>query len=436
MKRVVRLVAGAVVVLAPLVAVVSSTTPQAGAALQSGIVVSSTTKLAVAFPKFAQGAPLSSVKAAYPEDCGLGGLPNPPDSVGTQNALAAACDVIPLTVQVPSTIRTSDDFSLQLKLKWPDKANTPGAPVPLPIGPPFGPIIGNILGPLLNEGQAQEDTKICDEVPEAGPPQPPGCNPTPSSDLDFWLYDNKQNVAGKNPVPEGTNVDAANLRQVTEYTRLGTGAGGKRPHVINLDDPRLVHYNIVVLNRNVNGLAQAPPGILRAPQPQPRGICPLPGGEYGCYVIEAKLVVATSDLPFEVPEPNVGPTENFPAPLPLPEVLPLPVDLSGLVPSLLPEIEPVNFAATVKPPPQAAPAAPVDLGQVEAAVDPLLESIKGSRLEDDLEAPELEVASAKEPPPVPPSGTTVAVSLAALPIVAAGGGLTFLLRRRSAFRLG
>lgn len=78
----------------------------------------------------------------------------------------------------------------------------------------------------------------------------------------------------------------------------------------------------------------------------------------------------------------------------------------------------------------------VVLGEVETDVDPLLESIKGSNLEDELAAPTLEAAGLlEEELPPPPPAAVVAVSLLVLPVAGAIGSAIFAVRRRSAFRL-
>lgn len=199
-------------------------------ALRSGIVVHGAETATFVAPRLGPGAPLAAVKPPYPEECGLG-QPGP---------FSSFCDVVPLTVEIPDTVRPSDDLFLRLWLTWPGS----------------------------------------------------GSSPNPSSNLDFWLWDDGQLVAAKQPIPEFNGGISWTPAEVTsEYTMLNAGTGSDRPEYIEVYDPFLGHYNLVVANFNSRL------------SPQPSGPCPVWGGPAGCYVIEARLEIIPFEPPFEITGP-------------------------------------------------------------------------------------------------------------------------------------
>lgn len=421
---------GAVAVVAAALVLVPGGGEPAQAGVVNRMVVNTTDEVVYVGRKLAPGGPIAVAKPPYPEECGLGVvgqsvLPNPPPAdqeYPNLGPFSAFCDVVPLTVQVPSNVKPSDDVRLTLRLFWPQQL-------------PNGTMLVN-----------------CTDNP---PPPGEQCTPNPSSNLDLWLWDDKQALAAKKPIPEfdGQNTAWTPAEVFTQYTLLRAGTGEKRPAKIVVNDAKSDTFNIVILNSNAHpfdsaqSVNPAVPGCSQrvgpvtvgqgciATQAQPSGPCVAPNGVPGCYVLKAKLDVISDDLPSEKGEPEQAVTRFIPrVPTTLPEILPE-ADASDVIGPPLPNLTPVDFGATVLPPPQASNDDVSVLGAVESSVDPLLESIKASSLEDELAAPELQTAVSEEPPPVPPSGALVAVSMAALPVLALGATALFLIRRRRAFRL-
>lgn len=195
--------------------------------LRPGMVVAGEEPVVHVGRRLPPGAPLSAIKPPYPEECGLG--PAAP--------FAGFCDVVPLRVEYPQTPHPGDDVYLHLELTWPGS----------------------------------------------------GASENPSSNLEFWLWDNQQYINAKQPIPEfdGLNTTWTPAEATSEYTLLRAGTGARRPARMTIPEPRDGDYNILVMNFNSQM------------SPQPVGPCPVSGGPAGCYVITARLEVVHFEPPHE-----------------------------------------------------------------------------------------------------------------------------------------
>lgn len=278
--------------------------------------------------------------------------------------------------------------------------------------------------------------------PAAGKPIPPdvvpGCFRDNTKGIAAALYDDKQiKAAIRQPGDDGWDPQGGGdlVANVKPYTLIDEAVQERDPitdqpvgppnaRQIRLEHPDLEKYNLVVVNKGIAN--PSPTQTVNA---------------WVNYAIEIEILVEEPPVPpFEIGDPELNPIPFVDTPFtPLPEVtgpvasvadaLDLPLVTQPLTPRVLPSSS-VTIETVSDTPPE-----PESLGLVDASLDPFLQGIKRQNLDEELAGPPLEVAAAQEDPPVPPSGTSLLLSLLAIPVIGGFGYGGFLLRRRAAFKL-
>lgn len=240
---------------------------------------------------------------------------------------AEHCDTVPLQIDIPTNIGKGDDYFVELIVEWDER----------------------------------------------------------STDLDVFLWDDKQTKEKlrKQPGEDGYTPD----QTTSDYTQVANDTE-RRPATMLLKEPRLVNYNLVILNYSGAGF----------------------GGASGAYHVRGRMIVNEYTPPVEYEDPEPASTNSD-------------------------DIED-EFATTESDNPLDAITGgdannPFGgLGQVPVACDPLLCGIGDTDIERDIRAPiavdtpRLEEAIAESP-----GAAVLILWLVVVPVLLALGG-AFLLRRR------
>lgn len=256
----------------------------------------------------------------------------PQSSVGApdpaQCVAAEHCDTIPVQIDIPTNIGKGDDYFVELVVEWDDKF----------------------------------------------------------TDLDIFLWDDTQTKEKlrKNPGEDGYTPD----QTTSDYTQVANDTE-RRPATLLLKEPRLVNYNLVVLNYAGGGF----------------------GGASGAYHVRARMIVNVYTPPEEYKDDDpISSTDSD-------------------------DIED-EFATTESDDPLAditggdANNPFGNLGNVHVACDPLLCRIGDSDINDDLKRPlPVDVPRLAEAVAESPGAAVLILWLVVLPALLALGG-AFLLRRR------
>lgn len=270
----------------------------------------------------------NGVKASadYPEF--IRDLPQSSVSVPNPDQCMAAehCDTIPLQIDIPTNIGKGDDYFVELVVEWDER----------------------------------------------------------STDLDVFLWDDKQTKEKlrKSPGEDGYTPD----QTTSDYTQVANDTA-RRPATILLKEPRLVNYNLVVLNYSGAGFA----------------------GASGAYHLRGRMIVNVYTPPEEYKD----------------EDPPISSD----------DVEDEFFTPSTDDPPTDITGGDASnpfggLGSVNVACDPLLCGIGDSDIDRDMraplavDAPRLEEAIAESP-----GAAVLLLWLVVVPVLLALGG-AFLLRRR------
>ena len=245
-----------------------------------------------------------------------------------QCAAATHCDTIPIQIDIPTNIGKGDDYFVELVLEWDDKF----------------------------------------------------------TDLDVFLWDDKQTKEKlrKQPGEDGYTPD----QTTSDYTQVANDTE-RRPAVMLLKEPRLVNYNLVVLNYAGGGFA----------------------GASGPYHVRGRMIINEYTPPEEYKDPDPEPSTSSD-------------DLED------------EFDTTESDDPLAditggdANNPFGGLGSVNIACDPLLCGLGESNIDDDMRAPlAVDTPRLEETIAESPGAGVLILWLVAVPVLLALGG-AFLLRRR------
>lgn len=260
----------------------------------------------------------------------------PQSSTGSPNPdqclSAEHCDTIPLRIEIPTNIGRGDDYYVELSVSWEDEY----------------------------------------------------------TNLDVWLWDNKQTKESqkRQPGEDGYTPDDT----TNPYSKITNSTTQAHPEKMLIVEPRLVDYNLTVLNYKGGTF----------------------GGASGKYTVTGRMVVTAYTAPIESTEDDPGPTstdfedeedDGF-------------TDSSGGDP----------FAELGSNGSANNPFG--DLGNVSFGCDPLLCGIKDQDIGSDMAAP-LPVNPPLEPVVAkPPSGAMLVIWLVVVPVGLVLGGAAILRRRR------
>lgn len=241
---------------------------------------------------------------------------------------AEHCDTIPVQIDIPTNIGKGDDYFVELVVEWDDKF----------------------------------------------------------TDLDIFLWDDKQTKEKlrKQPGEDGYTPD----QTTSDYTQVANDTE-RRPATLLLKEPRLVNYNLVVLNYAGGGF----------------------GGASGAYHVRARMIVNVYTPPKEIEDEDPLSSTNS-------DDIEDEFDTGSLDP-----LADITGGDANNP--------FGGLGNVHAACDPLLCEIGDSDIEDILKRPPLPVdtGTLQEAVAESPGAAVLVLWLVVLPALLALGG-AFLLRRR------